>query len=142
MKRYTMNMTLAVAALAIAAGTLSAQTMKAEIPFAFRVGGQLLQPGTYRVNLNRSGGGGVQLLSVSSYEQKRTVMAMPTNSNSASKEWLMAGTPKLRFACGEGACALMRVWTGEGQAADLHINRGKDGEMHIAEITMRPDRAN
>ena len=45
MKNFTMNMTLAVAALTLAAGTASAQTVKAEIPFAFRVGGQIMQPG-------------------------------------------------------------------------------------------------
>ena len=41
MKRFTMNMTLAVAALTLAvAGTVSAQTMKAEIPFSFHIGRQ------------------------------------------------------------------------------------------------------
>ncbi len=140
MKRFTMNMTLAVAALTIAAGTLSAQSLKAEIPFAFRVNGQLLQPGEYRVSINNTGG--TQLLMVSSYEQKRTVIAMPAIRNPVSKEWLQAGTPKLRFVCGEGACALNRIWTGQGDTLDFRTRHGKDGELHAMEITLRPDRAN
>jgi hypothetical protein len=141
MKRYTMHMTLAVAALTIAAGTLSAQSLKAEIPFAFRVNGQLMQPGEYRVSLNHTTNGS-PLLTVSSYEQKRTVIAMPINRNPVSKDWLQAGTPKLRFVCGEGACALNRIWTGEGDAVDFRTRHGKDGELHAMEITLRPDRAN
>jgi hypothetical protein len=33
------------------------------------------------------------------------------------------------------------VSTGDGNAYDFHSKRAKDGEMRIAEITLRPERA-
>ena len=140
MKRLAMNMTLAVAALTVAAGTASAQTMKAEIPFAFRVGKQVMQPGEYRVNVRYTNAGS-QLLYVATREGNRTVVLSPAYRKDAPKDWTAAGLPKLSFACGEGPCTIERVWTGDGDALNFYTPRGKNGEPRIAEIILRPDRA-
>jgi hypothetical protein len=140
MKRLAMNMTLAVAALAVAAGTVSAQTMKAEIPFAFRVGKQVMQPGEYRVTVKYTNSGS-QLLYVATREGDHTVLLAPAYRKDAPKDWTAAGLPKLSFACGEGPCTINRVWTGDGDALNFSTPRGKNGEPHISEIILRPDRA-
>ena len=51
MKSLTTNCMIAVAALAAAAGSASAQVLKAEIPFTFRAGKALMPPGSYELNL-------------------------------------------------------------------------------------------
>ena len=141
MKRYTMNMTLAVAALTLAAGTVSAQAMKAEIPFAFRVGKQVMQPGEYRVSVV-PGLSGTVVWRLASFDAGQSVLMVAMQRAMPSKEWKAAGLPKLSFRCGEGACTLGRIWSGEGDAYLFHTPRGTNGEPRIAEITLRPDRAN
>ncbi len=140
MKRTAMNITLAVAALAVAAGTVSAQTMKAEIPFAFRVGNEVMQPGVYRVRLV-SNSSSSPLLSLADFDADRTVLLMATNRNQAPKEWKVAGLPKLSFTCGEGPCTITSVWMGQGDTLNFPGARGKNGEPHLAEIVLRPERA-
>jgi hypothetical protein len=139
MKRFILNTTMAVAALAVAAGTVSAQTMRAEIPFAFRVGNQVMQPGQYRVALVQNGSG-VPLLSVANIGDRRSVLLMALYQNDVPKGWAAAGLPKLSFACGEGFCTVNRAWVGEGPALTFGSTRGKNGEPHIAEIVLRPER--
>ena len=41
----------------------------------------------------------------------------------------------------EGACALTRIWDGTNDAYNFHSTRGKSGEVHVAEIALRPVRA-
>ena len=140
MKRTAMNMTLAVAALALAAGTVSAQTMKAEIPFAFRVGKQVMQPGEYRVRLV-SNSSSSPIVSLANFGADRTVLLMATNRSEVSKEWRAAGLAKLSFTCGEGPCTITGIWMGQGSAFNFPAFRGKNGEPHLAEIVLRPERA-
>jgi hypothetical protein len=135
-----MNMTLAVAALALAAGTVSAQTMKAEIPFAFRVGKQVMQPGEYRVRLARNSSS-TPVLSLANFDAGRTVLLMATNRIQVPMEGKMAGLPKLSFACGEGPCSITGISMGQGYTFNFPAARGKNGEPHIAEIVLRPERA-
>jgi hypothetical protein len=132
-------MLLAVGALVFAAGTVSAQTMKAEIPFAFRVGNKVMQPGEYRLYLVPFGS--AVAWELANFDARQSVLAMASNRATPSKEWLAARTAKLSFTCGEGPCTLNRIWSGEGDAYQFRTPRGKDGEPHIAEIPMRPDRA-
>ena len=139
MKRLTMNMTLAVAALALAAGTLSAQTMKAEIPFAFRVGRQVMQPGEYRVNF-LPGNTGAHVVKVTNNDVRRAVLLVPIYTDT-SKTWMAAGMPQLRFACSEGPCTLISLWTGDGETLAFSAGRMKNGDPRISEITLRSERA-
>ena len=53
MKSSTIRTMIAAAALAVAAGTASAQTYKAEIPVSFRAADKLMLPGSYEVKVNR-----------------------------------------------------------------------------------------
>lgn len=140
MKSSTKTMTLAIAAVAMAAGTVSAQTMKAEIPFAFRVGKQIMQPGEYRVHVlpNRSG---VPILALANRETNQSALVVSAYRNAPSKAWAAAGNAKLSFTCGAGPCTLTRAWSGEGDAFNFPHTLAKDGEMRTAEITLRPDRA-
>jgi hypothetical protein len=140
MKRYTMNMTLAVAALTLTAGTISAQTMKAEIPFAFRVGKQVMQPGAYLVNILPSSSG-AQIVRLANRDAKQSVLLVPSARFDVPRAWTSEARPKLRFACSEGPCTLNSMWMGEGSALQFHSQRGKNGEPRIAEITLRPERA-
>jgi hypothetical protein len=134
-------MILAVAALAVAAGTASAQMMmKAEIPFAFRVGRQVMQPGEYRVRVFRNTSS-TPILSLADFEADRTVLLMATNRNPVPEAWKTAGLPKLSFTCGEGPCTVTGVWMGQGYIFNFPAARGKNAESHLAEIVLRPERA-
>ncbi len=53
MKTLTMHSVVAVAALAVAAVSASAQTYKAEIPMAFHAGANALPAGTYKLDVVR-----------------------------------------------------------------------------------------
>jgi hypothetical protein len=133
-------MILAMAALGAAAGTASAQTVKAEIPFAFRVGSQVMRPGAYRIQL-RSVGAGTPVLSVANFDVKRTVMLLPANHDVVARDWAAGGVPKLRFTCDEAACTISSIWMGEGDEFHFRTPRGKNGEPHVAEIILRAERA-
>src|SRR5271169_4577719 len=50
MTNFTMKMMVAAATVVVAAGTASAQNLKADIPFTFRAGGKVMAAGTYRVS--------------------------------------------------------------------------------------------
>ena len=139
MKRSTKNMTLVVAALTIAAGTVSAQTMKAEIPFAFRVGAKLMQPGEYLVRplpVNS----GTAMFTLVNFDARKSTIAVSSARVTPSKEWTKTGLAKLSFVCVDDSCTLTRLWSGEGDAYNFRTPHGKYGE-HIAEITLTPTRA-
>src|SRR6266567_212333 len=110
MKRFTMNMTLAVAAVTLAAGTVSAQTMKAEIPFAFRVGKQVMQPGAYVVSMLPSTSV-AQIYRLSNSDVKQSALVAPAARSDVPKEWGADAIPRLRFACSDGPCTLIALWT-------------------------------
>jgi hypothetical protein len=140
MKRFTMNMILAVAGMALAAGTASAQTMRAEVPFAFRVGSQVMLPGEYLVSVLPSLSGS-QVLNLTNRDLKKTALIVPIPTGTP-KEWSTKGAPRLRFACSDApACTLTSLWLGEGDTFTFHPERAKNGESRIAEIALRPERA-
>jgi len=141
MTNLTKNMTLAIAALAMAAGTASAQSMKAEIPFAFRIGKKVMQPGEYRVH--RQSGSQAPMFTLASLDSHQSAIVVASYRGAPSKEWADAGQAKLSFLCGDGPCTLTRVWAGAGDAYTFHSAPAKDGgDARVAEITLRPDRAN
>src|ERR1035438_4048543 len=102
MKSLTMKLTIAAVAL-FAAGALSAQTMTADIPFAFQAGGKLMAAGTYRVNL--SGPSGMVVIrdtGLKSVVMARDITHIEREENAA----------KLVFVCGRGPCSLAQAWPG------------------------------
>jgi hypothetical protein len=111
MKGSTMRTMIAAAALAVAAGTASAQTYKAEIPMTFRAAGTLMLPGAYEIRV-RLGTAGTPQVVVRNADNGRQIVLLPTLGSNAPKAWQAAGKPVFAFECADGQCALRRIWTG------------------------------
>ena len=109
MKTLT-NSLFAAVALVAAAGTISAQTrLTAEVPFAFRVNGTLMAPGSYTIG-NTSN----NILKLRNESEHKTAVVLG-HVGDASREWQKAGVPKIGFECYDGECSLVKVWTGDGR---------------------------
>lgn len=139
MKNSTMKMMIAAAAILAVAGVASAQTMEAKIPFAFRAGGKVFEPGTYRVRV-ASGNTGVPLISIGSLKPTQQVLTMGSYNGDAKKAWRDSGKAILSFQCGVGRCALSQIWMGNDGSPVYRLsvpNLGKDEHRTTAEIVMR-----
>src|ERR1700689_3915174 len=101
MTRFTTKLMIAAAAL-FAAGAASAQTMKADIPFAFRAGGKVMAAGTYYVN-GRYFRDTVLIRSL----HNGSVVAMPTTHQNG-----VEGDARLVFTCARETCSLAQIWPG------------------------------
>ena len=66
MKTTTTKLTIAAAFLALATGIASAQTLKADIPFAFRAGAKMMPAGEYTVDTLSSS---VGMVALKNYDQ-------------------------------------------------------------------------
>ena len=108
MNTSTMRSMIVTAALAVAAGSASAQTYKAEIPMSFRVGQKVMTPGSYELRLSTDSA--IEIVYVRGPES--TVMLTASSKSDAPKKWLQDGSPKLSFECVGGACSLHRLWNG------------------------------
>jgi hypothetical protein len=137
MKKLTTRFMIATAALLVAAGAASAQTMTAPIPFVFRVGGRVMEPGTYRVDFSRSSGAPIiRLLNSHSGEQATVLGQIPVDPQ---KAWTDSGEGRLVFECTIGRCALAELYIGSGSHAYKvwHPKLGKDEEAVLTEIPMQ-----
>jgi len=112
MKRFaTKSLVMAAALVAVAVGA-SAQSMKAEIPFAFRAGGAVLAPGSYRVSVSSRANNSV--IHLTSRDTNKSILILSLYKSDVSNP---AGDPKLWFACAGGNCVLTSVWNGEDHSA-------------------------
>jgi len=119
MKNLTTRMTIAAAALMVAAGVAGAQTFKAEVPFGFRVIGTVLPAGSYWVNAVRTSGSG-PMFKLTNADTHRSILTMPYANNSQKS----GETPvSLTFECSGPDCALVSVAPGSGQS--YHIWKPK-----------------
>ena len=142
MKRFTNYLTTAAAVLIATAGVASAQnTLTAEVPFAFHVGSNVMEPGTIRVRVV-SGHAGNNVLVVNNAAAKRSYIVLPQSVGDAPKKWQASGLPRLAFDCSSGACILAKAWNGEGYAYEFHRPKTKGGETLLTEIMMTSDRGN
>ena len=117
MKRSTMNLMLAAAAMMAASTVASAQTtLFAEIPFSFRAAGVLMPPGSYRLIPSD----GESRFYINNSEGKSSVLLVSRIVADAPKDWVSSGTARLQFHCGSDGCALERIWTGKA-AAGAHV---------------------
>jgi hypothetical protein len=135
----TVKMMIAAAAFLAVAGTASAQTTVAKIPFAFRANGKVLAAGTYQVRM-QVGPGGTPMLTMRQVETNDSVLAVAYTNGDAKLAWQKAGSAVLSFECGTSRCALTDVWMGTYGSPAYRFpkpNLGKDEPRHIAEITMR-----
>ena len=139
MKHLTMNSIGAAAALVLAAGSASAQSLKAEVPFTFHVAGAVMTPGTYEV-VNRSGA--AKFVVLRNTDTRNAVLAMYRSTDPA-KELKARGTPALQFECSGTECALRQIWTGtESPAYGFSVPKfGSDGDRRIAVIPLTSVRA-
>ena len=137
MKRTALTITFAAAAMLAAAATGSAQTMKAEIPFAFHSGSARMQAGAYSVVLSRSAGGR-EMLQIYSLDEHRSVIAgaISTSRPATPRESKAA----LSFACAEGHCALASVRDEMSNVYNFPVGKAGSG-ARIATVLLRPDRA-
>jgi hypothetical protein len=135
MERFAMRSMLAAAVLALAAGSASAQTMTAEIPFTFQVGEAVMPPGTYFVIASQNTGS--RHLVFRKADTKESALAQYSMGD-VSKAWQSRGTPLVRFECSGARCALRELWAGYGMPAfNFRGPRlGPDGEVRMAVIGM------
>jgi hypothetical protein len=135
MKRLTMNLMIAAAALAAVAGSASAQTLNAEIPFAFRAGNKLMAPGSYRVTVKR--GSGSTMFHFQAADTGRGIMLAEHTAGDPPKAWRNTGA-RLAFECDASRCALREVWTGTGDRV-YHFEGprlGRDDDKRVVEVRL------
>jgi hypothetical protein len=131
MKNLTTKMTIAAAALMVAAGVAGAQTIKAEVPFGFRVTGTVMPAGSYWVNTDNSQGG-VAVVKLTNADTHRSVLTMPYPPNNQKRGEAIAS---LTFECSGANCALVRVAPGSGQSYGIQKPKlGKDEDTRLAVI--------
>ena len=93
-------------------------------------------PGTSEVNLAASAPR--SYLSMRSAATKSGVLMAAYTLADVPKNWQSEGNAKLRFDCVEGQCTLRDIWSGADSSV-FHFNTpkpGRDGDIHITEITM------
>jgi hypothetical protein len=129
-----MKLTFAAAAL-FAAGAVSAQTMTADIPFAFQAGGKLMAAGAYRVNLR----GPASTVVIREDRLKSTAVMARTVTLIEGGE----NAAKLVFVCGRGPCSLVQAWPGAYGSGLLFKTpkRDRNEEASLTVIHLRLDMA-
>ena len=135
MTSFTKTSLVAAAALLIVAGAASAQTLKADIPFAFHVADKTLPAGSYTVD--RIADGPVYLLR--NENGSGGAAALGQAPHDPPKAWKAEGSPKLVFRCGESTCTLTDLWDGARPAYGIGQRKNVDMGTRIAVVTMRPE---
>jgi hypothetical protein len=139
MKRLIMHSMFAAAAVVAVAGSASAQIMKAEIPFAFRASGTLMQPGTYEVvRINSSN---AVLYSLRNRDTKAAVLLSAQSQHEALKRFVDSGMAKLAFACTDNRCALSELWTGGAAAYGFSAPKASRSEAREIALTRSSGKA-
>ena len=140
--KYTTHMILAAAALAVAAGSASAQNLTAEIPLTFRAGGVVMSPGAYTVGISRNSGSTVFL--IQNVDTRKSVLLVNYSPTDASKKWQADGRPKLGFECVGANCVLRSIWPATDRTSYTFHGPKPAGDepTHFAEVRMAPHRTN
>ena len=133
MKNLTKNMTIATAALVVAAGVAQAQTIKVEVPFSFRAAGTVMPAGAYWVN-TRALNGGIRVVQLSDADMRHSIVAVPYQADDPKP-----GSPaaSLTFECGGAHCALVQLAVGNGKAYRFHspkLGRGEDSRVAVIRV--------
>ena len=129
MRRFTTNLTVA-AALMVVAGSASAQTLKAVIPFPFRAGDSGLAPGTYQLRSRPAAGG--PLITVYSMDENKSVMVLATGLMDTPKH-IRSGQPALTFLCSDRHCELASISPGYG-AQSIRLPMSKEARAVRADV--------
>lgn len=140
MKNAITHWMIAAAALAIAAGSASAQTFKAEIPFSFRAAEKTMQPGSYRISVSKRGD--MASFVLFNADTRTSAILAAGAISSVQKEWRAGAQPVFAFECAASTCRLRQMWDGSGGFAYL-FPRGhaSAGEVRVAVIALSPMKA-
>jgi len=134
MKRLMLHSMFAAAAVVAVAGSASAQNVKADIPFAFRVGNVVLQPGTYEVQTEP---GLAPMFRLYNRETKQGAILVGYATHDVSKSWAGAGVPRLGFRCAGSTCAVAELWMGGAYSSVFHMPKTQSGDpVRIAEVRL------
>lgn len=121
---------IAAAAL-VAASAASAQVTTTNIPFAFKVGSNVMAAGKYHVDLR--GLGGTVVIRDAAWH---SVTVMP----SSHMDTIPSSVAKLVFQCNRGNCSLVQIWPGgSGLAATFKgpkPTRGEEASLSV--VTLFP----
>lgn len=134
MKRTAWTLTFAAAAIAMAATTASAQSLKAEIPFPFSAGGAKMQAGAYSVKMNTS----PQMVEIYGVDTHRSALAIPQWSERPVGARSVQAI--LSFACTEGRCVLASIRDSAANVYSFPAGK-KTSETHMATVILKSDRA-
>ena len=135
MKTLNMRWLIAAAALAVAAGSASAQTYKAEIPLSFRAGRATMLPGAYRIELLPFSGAVVAR--VSSLDTNRSVTLFAQVDLATPKEAKDARKAVITFDCNGEKCELTRLWNGVSDSAYRFIEPAHSrNEAQMASVSI------
>jgi hypothetical protein len=134
MRRMTMNCMFAAAALAAAATSAPAQTLKAEIPFSFHANRAQMAPGAYEMKVDRDSRY-VRLLHTES--GKAALLLYTSEELLPAKRWT-GRRPRLRFDCAGARCVLRQLWPGadSGPFAFAGPDFGPNEAIRTAEIAL------
>jgi len=137
MTNFANRLMVAAATLVVAAGVASAETLKADIPFAFRVGGATMSPGTYQVKVANSGTA-TSVLSLYSADTRQSAIAVPIATHDVSSAVANANRPVIAFECAGNRCSLQYVWDGKDRRSAYRFATPKPGDepSRIAVIEM------
>jgi hypothetical protein len=127
-------MILAAAAVA-AVTTVSAQNMKAEIPFPFQAVGARMQPGTYSLRFSNSGAAAV--LSIYNEDTRKSILALPRVATSPARPTYV--NPVLTFACTDNHCVLSSLKNEQSTVYTFPGGKTSPG-TRMATIALRSDR--
>jgi len=108
MKKTTNKLMIAAAFLAVAT-VASAQTLTADIPFAFRAGGKTMPAGAYRVEL---AGPIHEIVILRNFEARESALLISNGPEVATKDSKPKAAPSLTFECGAVRCSLVSLWAG------------------------------
>src|SRR5437870_5034837 len=128
MKNLTMQTMVAAAALVVAGGVASAQSMKAEVPFRFQAAGAWMEPGTYTIH-HISGSSATTIYRIGNLDTPGVVAAVPQYTMDRTTVNVDQG--KLVFECVAGQCALVQLWDSSRGFA-YSFNRPKRSKAEAA----------
>jgi hypothetical protein len=137
MTKFTNTMMIAAAVLTMA-GAASAQAIKADVPFAFRAGDKLMNPGVYMISVINSAG--VEVFHLRNLGDNSGMLIVPVARRDAEKAWAADGLPRLTFRCGDTKCALTEIWRGEAYGASqvLPAPKPHSEQVRVAVIVAHP----
>lgn len=138
MTNFTKSMMVAVAALAVA-GTASAQTLRADIPYAFRVGEKLMQPGVYEISALMKN---VPVYRFMNINLRDSAVAPANVAHDPARAWKADSKPRVAFECGASECSVSEVWDGQpgSYAHRFPSARSRSESTRIAVIVAEPVR--